>query len=82
MGEYIGHTPLNNKYRRNNMVTQSHIENLNTQIRISDVISVLMEQSNLLMDIVNKNQKEVNRLKKQLEQLKTHTDNSTDHIES
>ena len=64
------------------MVTQSHIENLNTQIRISDVISVLMEQSNNLMDIVNKNQKEVNRLKKQLEQLKTHTDNSTDHIES
>ena len=64
------------------MVTQSHIENLNTQIRISDVISVLMAQSTQLMDIVNKNQKEINRLKKQLEKLKTHTDNSTDQIES
>jgi len=64
------------------MITQSHIENLNTQIRISDVISVLMAQSTQLMDIVNKNQKEINRLKKQLEKLKTHTDNSTDQIES
>ena len=61
------------------MVTQSHIENLNTQIRISDVISVLMEQSNLLMDIVNKNQKEITRLKEEYEQLQTHTDNATDH---
>ena len=64
------------------MIPQSHIENLNTQIRISDVISVLMAQSTQLMDIVNKNQKEINRLKKQLEKLKTHTDNSTDQIES
>ena len=64
------------------MNKQSQIENLNTQIRISDVISVIMEQSTQLMDIVNKNQKEVNRLKKQLEKLKTHTDNSTDQIES
>ena len=64
------------------MVTQSHIENLNTQIRISDVISVLMEQSNLLMDIVNKNQKEVNRLKKESDQLQTHMDNATDQIAS
>ena len=63
------------------MITQSHIENLNTQIRISDVISVLMAQSTQLMDIVNKNQKEVNRLKKELEQLKVHTDNATDEIE-
>ena len=64
------------------MVTQSHIENLNTQIRISDVMDTLMSQSLKLMDIVNANQKEVNRLKKQLEQLKVHTDNSTDQIES
>ena len=64
------------------MNKQSQIENLNTQIRISDVISVLMAQSTQLMDIVNKNQKEINRLKKQLEKLKTHTDNSTDQIES
>jgi len=64
------------------MVTQSHIENLNTQIRISDVMDTLMSQSLKLMDIVNANQKEVNRLKKQLEQLKVHTDNSTDQIET
>jgi len=64
------------------MVTQSHIENLNTQIRISDVMDTLMSQSLKLMDIVNANPKEVNRLKKQLEQLKVHTDNSTDQIET
>jgi hypothetical protein len=52
------------------MTTQSEIENLNTQIRISDVISVLMEQSTNLIDIVNKNQKEVNRLKEKLDKLK------------
>ena len=62
------------------MFTQ--LENLNKQIRISDVISVLMAQSTQLLDIVNKNQKEVNRLKEELEQLKTHTDNATDQIAS
>ena len=62
------------------MYTQ--LENLNKQIRISDVISVLMAQSTQLLDIVNKNQKEVNRLKEELEQLKTHTDNATDSIAS
>jgi ABC-type transporter Mla subunit MlaD len=62
------------------MYTQ--LENLNKQIRISDVISVLMAQSTQLLDIVNKNQKEVNRLKEELEQLKTHTDNATDQIAS
>ena len=62
------------------MLTQ--LENLNKQIRISDVISVLMAQSTQLLDIVNKNQKEVNRLKEELEQLKTHTDNATDQIAS
>jgi|TARA_B110000211_G_scaffold48132_1_gene52110 hypothetical protein len=60
------------------MLTQ--LENLNKQIRISDVISVLMAQSTQLIEIVNKNQKEVNRLKEELEQLKLHTDNATDSI--
>jgi hypothetical protein len=46
------------------------IEKLQRQIRISDVIDVLMAQSLQLMDIVNKNQKEVNRLKKEQEKLK------------
>ena len=46
------------------------IEKLQRQIRISDVIDVLMTQSLQLMDIVNKNQKEVNRLKMEQEKLK------------
>ena len=59
----------------------TQLENTNRQIRIQDVISVLMTQSTQLLDIVNKNQKEVNRLKKELEQLKTHTDNATDQMD-
>ena len=59
----------------NYTLPQSESENLNKQIRISDVLSVLITQSTKLIEIVNANQKEVNRLKKELEQLKTHTDN-------
>jgi len=59
-----------------------HLENSNRQLRILDVITVLMAQSTQLIDIVNKNQKEVNRLKEELEQLKTHSDNATDHIKN
>ena len=50
------------------MLTQ--LENLNRQLRIGDVISVLITQSTKLIEIVNANQKEVNRLKKELDQLK------------
>ena len=64
------------------MNTLNAIENLQRQLRISDVLDVLMAQSLQLMGIVNKNQKEVNRLKKELEQLKVHTDNATDSIAS
>ena len=46
---------------------------LNRQLRIQDVLTVLITQSTKLIEIVNANQKEVNRLKKELEQLKTHT---------
>ena len=60
----------------------TQIENLNRQLRISDVLSVLLTQSTKLIEIVNDNQKEVNRLKEELEQLKTHTDNATDHIKN
>ena len=63
------------------MNTLNAIENLQRQLRISDVLDVLMAQSLQLMEIVNKNQTEVNRLKKELEQLKVHTDNATDEIE-
>ena len=52
----------------NNQLTK--LENLNRQIRISDIISVLVAQSTQLIDIVNKNQKEVNRLKKEQDELK------------
>jgi len=58
------------------------IRNLNRQLRIQDVLSVLITQSTKLIEIVNANQKEVNRLKTELEQLKTHTDNATDQIEA
>jgi len=54
---------------------------LNRQLRIQDVLNVLITQSTKLIEIVNANQKEVNRLKTELEQLKTHTDNATDQIE-
>jgi hypothetical protein len=47
----------------------TELENLNKQIRIGDVINVLMAQSTNLIDIVNKNQIEVNRLKTELDKL-------------
>ena len=50
---------------------QTELENLQRQIRISDVIDVLMAQSLQLMEIVNKNQKEVNRLKKEQAKLES-----------
>ena len=50
---------------------QTELENLQKQIRLSDVIDVLMAQSLQLMDIVNKNQKEVNRLKKEQAKLES-----------
>ena len=55
------------------MQTKDHtkeLANLNRQIRISDVIDVIMKQSLQLMDIVNANQKQVNDLKKEQEKLK------------
>jgi len=58
------------------------LRNLNRQLRIQDVLNVLITQSTKLLEIVNANQKEVNRLKTELEQLKTHTDNATDQIEA
>jgi len=47
------------------------LKNLNRQLRIQDVLSVLMTQSTKLIEIVNANQKEVNRLKEELDQLKS-----------
>ena len=53
---------------------QKRLENLNRQLRIQDVLSVLLTQSTKLIEIVNANQKEVNRLKAELDQLKTLND--------
>ena len=55
------------------------LENLNKQIRISDVISVLVTQSTQLIEIVNKNQKEVNRLKKEQDKLREVVKSKSDH---
>ena len=55
------------------------LENLNKQIRISDVISVLITQSTQLIEIVNKNQKEVNRLKKEQDKLREVVKSKSDH---
>mgnify|MGYP003137221559 CR=1 FL=1 len=49
------------------------IRNLNKQLRIQDVLTVLITQSTKLIEIVNANQKEVNRLKRELDELKTQT---------
>ena len=49
---------------------QSEIVKMQTYLRMSDRIDVLMEQSLQLMDIVNKNQTEVNRLKAKQDKLK------------
>ena len=49
---------------------QQKLENLNRQLRIKDVLSVLLTQSTKLIEIVNANQKEVNRLKVELDHLK------------
>ena len=48
------------------------LKNLNRQLRIQDVLSVLMTQSTKLLEIVNANQTEVNRLKEELDELKAH----------
>ena len=50
--------------------THSEIIKMQTHIRMSDRIDVLMEQSLQLMEIVTKNQTEVNRLKAKQEKLK------------
>ena len=49
---------------------QAHLENLREQINISSKIDIIMKHTLVLMDIVNKNQKEVNRLKKEQDKLK------------
>ena len=61
------------------MLHTDRLEQLNKQIVIGEKISILMNQSEQLIDIVNVNQKEVNRLKEESDQLQTHMDNAIDH---
>ena len=64
------------------MLHTDRLEQLNKQIVIGEKISILMNQSEQLIDIVNVNQKEVNKLKEESDQLQTHMDNATDQIAS
>ena len=63
------------------MLHTDRLEHLNKQIVIGEKISILMNQSEQLIDIVNVNQKEVNRLKEESDQLQTHMDNATDQMD-
>ena len=61
-----------NKKGESQMQTQQkRLDNINRQLRIQDVLSVLITQSTKLIELVNANQKEVNRLKVELDHLKT-----------
>jgi len=53
---------------------------LNKQIVIGEKISILMDQSNGLMEMVKANQDQVNKLKEESDQLQTHMDNATDQM--
>ena len=61
------------------MLHTDRLEHLNKQIVIGEKISILMDQSQQLIDIVNVNQKEVDKLKEESDQLQTHMDNATDN---
>ena len=54
---------------------------LNKQIVIGEKISVLMDQSNGLMEMVKANQDQVNKLKEESDQLQIHMDNATDQMD-
>ena len=66
-------------YTGEKMLHTDRLEQLNKQIVIGEKISILMDQSQQLIDIVNVNQKEVNKLKEESDQLQTHMDNATDN---
>ena len=64
------------------MLHTDRLEQLNKQIVIGEKISILMDQSNGLMEMVKANQDQVNKLKEESDQLQTHMDNATDSIAS
>jgi hypothetical protein len=64
------------------MLHTDRLAQLNKQIVIGEKISVLMDQSNGLMEMVKANQDQVNKLKEESDQLQIHMDNATDQIAS
>ena len=64
------------------MLHTDRLAQLNKQIVIGEKISVLMDQSNGLMEMVKANQDQVNKLKEESDQLQIHMDNATDSIAS
>ena len=62
------------------MLHTDRLEHLNKQIVIGEKISILMNQSDKLMDIIKANQNEVDKLKEESDQLQTHMDNATDSL--
>ena len=64
------------------MLHTDRLEQLNKQIVIGEKISIIMKQSDKLMDMLKENQIEVSKLKEESDQLQTHMDNATDKIAS
>jgi len=61
---------------------QTKLEILQKQLLLGTEINAIMKQSNLLMDIVNSNQKQVNDLKKQSDLLDMDKASANDFFES
>jgi len=61
------------------MLHTDRLEQLNKQIVIGEKISIIMKQSDKLMDMLKENQIEVSKLKEESDQLQTHMDNATDN---
>jgi len=64
------------------MLHTDRLEQLNKQIVIGEKISIIMKQSDKLMDMLKENQIEVSKLKEESDQLQTHMDNATDQMDN
>ena len=64
------------------MLHTDRLEQLNKQIVIGEKISIIMKQSDKLMDMLKENQTEVSKLKEESDQLQTHMDNATDQMDN
>jgi len=75
MGQSMLDCPITINIGEEKMSTHAHLNDLNRQLYIGEKITMLMEQSNKLIDIINDNQTEVNKLKKELEQFELRESN-------